>query len=100
MPNNGAVPNLPKDAVLELPCVATAEGLLPVPQPELSPAITAVILRRLAAIEAIVEAAVTGNRKLFTQALILDGGVADYATAAKLTEALIAAQKEHLPQFA
>ena len=100
VPNNGAVPNLPKDAVLELPCVATAEGLLPVPQPELSPAITAVILRRLAAIEAIVEAAVTGNRKLFTQALILDGGVADYATAAKLTEALIAAQKEHLPQFA
>jgi alpha-galactosidase len=100
VPNNGAVPNLPKDAVLELPCVATANGLMPVPQAELSPALTAIVLRRLAAIEAQVEAAVTGSRKLFTEALILDGGVSDHATAVKLTDALIAAQKEHLPQFA
>jgi alpha-galactosidase len=100
LPNNGTVPNLPKDSVLEVPAVAAAGGMVPVPQAELAPALTAVLLRRLAAIEAIVEAAVTGNRKVFAQALILDGGVADHATAVKLVEALIAAQKEHLPQFA
>ncbi len=100
VPNNGTVPNLPKDAILEIPCVATANGVLPVPQPELSPKITAVLLRRLGAIEAQVEAAVTGDRKLMAQAMVLDGGVTDYAQAAKLTDAMIAAQKEHLPQFA
>jgi len=33
------------------------------------------------------------------EALILDGGVTDYPTAVKLTEALLEAQAEHLPQF-
>ena len=33
------------------------------------------------------------------QAMILDGGVSDYATAEKLTAALLKAQAEHLPQF-
>jgi alpha-galactosidase/6-phospho-beta-glucosidase family protein len=51
-------------------------------------------------VEATVDAALTGNRKTMTEALILDGGVYDYATAEKLTEALLKAQAEHLPQFA
>jgi alpha-galactosidase/6-phospho-beta-glucosidase family protein len=50
-------------------------------------------------VEATVEAAFTGNRKTMTEALVLDGGVEDYATAEKLTEALLKAQAEHLPQF-
>lgn len=100
VPNNGTVPNLPKDSILEVPCVATAGGMKPIPQREMSPALTAITLRRLAAIEAIVEAAVTGSRKLFAQALILDGGVSNYSDATRLAEALIQAQKEHLPQFA
>jgi len=44
-------------------------------------------------------AALTGNRKLFVEALILDGGVSDYDTAAKLAEALLKAHAPHLPQF-
>jgi alpha-galactosidase len=66
---------------------------------ELSIPLTSVLLRRLAAVEATVEAAVAGNRKMYTEALILDGGVSDYATAEKLTDALIEAQCVHLPQF-
>ncbi|HWR52027.1 MAG TPA: hypothetical protein VN428_13020 [Bryobacteraceae bacterium] len=100
VPNNGTVPNLPNDSILEVPCVATADGMKPIPQRELSPALTAVVLRRLGAVEAIVEAAVTGNRKLFAQALILDGGVAAHSDAVKLADALVQAHKEHLPQFA
>ena len=46
------------------------------------------------------EAALTGNRKTMAEALILDGSVSDYATAVKLTDALLKAQAEHLPQFA
>ncbi len=100
IPNQGVVSNLPKDAVLEIPCVATAHGMVAPPLGEIPKGIAAVLLRRLGAVEAQVEAAVTGNRKLFAQALILDGGVTDYAQAVKLADALIEAQKQHLPQFA
>jgi alpha-galactosidase/6-phospho-beta-glucosidase family protein len=34
------------------------------------------------------------------EAMILDGGVSGHATARKVTEELIQAQRQHLPQFA
>ena len=100
VPNNGAVSNMPKDAVLELPGIATADGIISPPFGELPAPIASVILRRIAAVEAQVEAALTGNRKLLVEAMILDGGVADYATATKLAEDLLRAHAAYLPQFA
>jgi len=100
VPNDGTVSNLPDDAILEVPGVATAQGLVPPSIGELPAGITAILLRRLAAVEATVEAAVSGNRKLLVEAMILDGGVSDYQLAARLTEDLLEAQKQHLPQFA
>jgi len=100
VPNLHTVNNLPKDVVLELPGIATARGVVTPPLGELPVQIAAVTMRRAAAIEATVEAALTGNRKLMIEAMILDGGVPDYSTAAKLTEELLKAQAQHLPQFA
>jgi alpha-galactosidase len=100
IPNQGCVSNLPDNAVLEIPALATDQGFVVPPIGELPIPITSVLMRRLAAVEATVEAAITGSRKMFTEALILDGGVSDYATAVKLTDALIKAQDVHLPQFA
>jgi len=99
-PNDGIVTNLPPDAILEVPAVATQEGMVAPLIGEMPVPIASVLLRRIGAVEATVEAALTGNRKTMTEALILDGGVSDYATAEKLTEALLKAQAEHLPQFA
>ena len=100
VPNNGAIGNLPRDAILEIPGVATVNGLVAPPQGEISPSLASIILRRCAAAEITVEAAVTGNRGLLVQAMITDGGVYDYPTASKLTDALLKTHKEHLPQFA
>jgi alpha-galactosidase len=99
LPNSSAVSNLPKDAILELPAAASADGWLPMTLGELSPRLVAILLRRLAAVEATVEAAVTGERKLMTEALILDGSVLDYRTAERLTEDLLRTQAPYLPQF-
>jgi alpha-galactosidase len=99
VPNDGIVTNLPPDVVLEVPAVATQEGMVAPTLGEVPVPIASVLLRRIAAVEATVEAALTGDRKLMAEALILDGGVSDYATAEKLTEALLKAQAEHLPQF-
>jgi alpha-galactosidase len=100
VPNDGIVTNLPPDAILEVPAVATQEGMIAPHIGEIPVPIASVLLRRLGAVEATVDAALTGNRKTMTEALVLDGGVHDYATAEKLTEALLKAQAEHLPQFA
>ena len=100
VPNDGIVTNLPPDAVLEVPAVATQEGMVAPPLGEIPVPIAAVLLRRIGAVEATVEAALTGDRRTMTEALILDGGVSDHATAVKLTDALLKAQAEHLPQFA
>jgi alpha-galactosidase len=100
LPNGSAVSNLPKDAVLELPAAAGADGFIPMNIGELSPKITPIVLRRLAAVEAIVEAAVTGSRKMLTEALVLDGGVTDYCVAERLAEDLLRAHAAYLPQFA
>ena len=83
-----------------IPAVATQEGMVAPPLGDIPIPIASVLLRRIAAVEATVEAALTGNRKLMAEAMILDGGVSDYATAEKLTDALLKAQAEHLPQFA
>jgi len=99
LPNSSAVSNLPKDAILELPAVASADGWLPLTLGKLSPRLVAILLRRLAAVEATVEAAVTGERKLMTEALILDASVPDYRTTERLTEDLLRTQAPYLPQF-
>ena len=99
LPNGSAVSNLPKDAILELPAAAGADGFMPMPIGELSPPITAVLLRRLATVEVTVEAAVTGSRKLMTEALVLDGSVPDYSTAERLAEDLLRVHAPYLPQF-
>jgi alpha-galactosidase len=97
--NRGAVPGLPCDAALELPGVATARGIRPVAVPDLSTPLTAILARRLSAVYLAVEAAMTGDRDLVVEAMIADGAVTDPDAAARLTDALIAAQLHHLPRF-
>lgn len=99
LPNLGAVPNLPADAVLELPAVATAGGLRPVQMPDLSAPLAAIVTRKLSAARLTVEAALTGDRRLFVEALLADGAVSDPQVAAKMGDELLQAHREHLPNF-
>jgi len=99
LPNGGAVPNLPPDAVLELPAVATAVGLLPVRTPDLSDELAGIITRRLASVRLTLRAALTGDRTAWVEALLLDGAVTDRATAEALVEEMAAAQRPYLPHL-
>jgi alpha-galactosidase len=99
LPNRGAVPNLPDDAILELPAVATAAGLLPVQVPDFPDALAAIIARKLASIRVTVEAALTGERTLFREALLLDGAVTDPAVARAMGDELLEAHRPYLPNF-
>lgn len=100
MPNHGAVPGLPWDAIVEMPAVAGGSGFLPLQSKALPPALTAKLLSKIAAIEVTVEAALTGSFDLFVEALLTDGAVSDPDVAVALARDLIEAHKVHLPQFA
>ncbi len=100
MPNHGAAPGLPWDAILEMPAAAGGAGFMPLQSKSLPPALTAKLLSKIAAIEVTVEAALTGSFDLFVEALLTDGSVSDPDDAVALARDLIEAHKVHLPQFA
>ena len=99
LPNRGAIPNLPSEAVLEMTCVATAQGLRPLQELRYPDILAATIQRTICAVALAVEAALTGNRRLFVEALLADGAVSDAGVAGKLADELLAAQAQYLPQF-
>jgi alpha-galactosidase len=100
LPNSGAIPNLPGDTILEITSVATARGLKPIQDTSYPDMLAAVQARKIAGEEITVEAALTGSRTLFVEALLADGCINDRAAAGKLADELIAAHKGSLPQFA
>lgn len=100
MPNGGAVPGLPSDAVLELPASACGCGFLPLQSPALPPALIAKLSSKIAAVEVTVQAALQGRFDLFVEALLTDGAVTDGDQAVALARDLIEAHKKYLPLFA
>lgn len=100
LPNLGAVPNLPDDAVLEMTTVATSRGLRAMQVPDFPDILAAPLIRKIAAASLTVDAALSGSRKLFVEALLADGSVSDPSTAEKLADELLTAHKQYLPQFA
>jgi alpha-galactosidase len=99
LPNKGQIPNLPPDAIVECPAVATATGLRAIGLPPLSPGVVGTLATRLAWVETTVDAALEGSADKFVQALLLDGAVGSIDMARRLAADLLTAQKEYLPQF-
>ena len=99
LPNKGSVPNLPDDAILEMTCVATGRGLRPIPAPDFPDTLAAPLARYLAVQRLTVEAALTGSRALFVEALLLDGAAGTRSVAIAMADELLAAHREYLPQF-
>ncbi|MBI3828221.1 MAG: hypothetical protein HY291_01810 [Planctomycetes bacterium] len=99
LPNQGQVPNLPPEAIVEGPAVAGASGLRPIAQPPLAAGIAGMLGDRFQWCETVAEAAIEGSRAKFVQALVLDGAVSDLDVAERLADDLLAAHAHHLPQF-
>lgn len=99
LPNNGAIPNLPSYAVLEMPAAASGKGFLPLHIDYFPDSLAAIINQRLACVELTVDAALEGDRRLMVEAMLADGAVRDRGIAEKLTDELLKAHKGLLPQF-
>lgn len=99
VPNCGAIANLPAEAIVEVPAVVGSFGIRPVQIGPLPPPIAELCRREAALVELAVDAAVTGNRTLALQALLLDPMVGDIARARALLEDYLDAFAPYLPQF-
>jgi alpha-galactosidase len=99
MPNRGVASNLPYDAVLELPAAATARGFIPVQIRDFPDNLTALLAKPLAIAELVVDAALKGDRKLYTEAILMGGYIEDRTAVTKMVDELIKAHIQYLPQF-
>ncbi|MEU9550426.1 6-phospho-beta-glucosidase [Streptomyces werraensis] len=94
--NNGTLPFLPDDAVVEVPATVTAEGASPLPVQRLDPLLTGLMANVTAYEDLALEAALRGGRDRVFRALLAHPLIGQYAYADRLTDDLIAHNREHL----
>jgi alpha-galactosidase len=100
LPNNGLIPNLPADAIVEVPGVISGFGvrglnMAPLPEP-----IAEMCRRELAYSSMVVDACYHGDKDLALQALLLDPMVNDIDRARTILHNFLVEFAEYLPQFA
>ncbi|MFQ5340645.1 MAG: hypothetical protein ACE5F6_03765 [Anaerolineae bacterium] len=99
LPNAGQASNLPLGAVLEGTTLVNGTGFHPISFGELPPGISAILQRVIGVQDLTVAAALSGDRRLVLQAMLADGHVFTREQAETLTDALLDAQREWLPNF-
>lgn len=97
--NDGAIPNLPADDVVEVGARIDREGAHPVPVAPLEASMLGLVEHVKAYERLTIEAATTGDREVALRALIANPLVGDYDRAEPLLGALLEAHREYLPTF-
>ncbi|MFB6823372.1 6-phospho-beta-glucosidase [Streptomyces virginiae] len=95
--NNGTLPFLPDDAVIEVPARVGGSGAVPLPVPRLDPLFSGLIGHVSAYEDLALDAALRGGRERVFKALLAHPLVGQYDLAEGLTDRLLAHNKEHLP---
>jgi 6-phospho-beta-glucosidase len=97
--NNGTIAGLADDDAVEVPARITSRGPEPLEQAPLAPELLGLV-QHVAAYERLAAAAaVSGDRELVYKALLAHPLVGQVPPVEELTEQLLAADREHLPQF-
>jgi 6-phospho-beta-glucosidase len=97
--NEGAIPGLPDDAVVEIPARIDRGGATPLQLDPLPPEFLGLIQAAKAYERLAARAAITGDRTVALKALMANPLVRQYPVAAPLLDALLDANREHLPRF-
>ena len=97
--NDGALPDLPDDAVVEVPARIDAAGAHPLPLAPLAPELLGLVQQAKAYERLAVQAATGGDRAAALKALLANPLVGDYRVAEPLLAALLQASRPYLPRF-
>ena len=97
--NKGAISNLPDDVVVEVSCIITKDGPIPVPVGEL-PLQALGLVQQLKAFEILTtDVAVSGNYNDALVAMTINPLVQSEITAKLILDEMLEAHKKYLPQF-
>ena len=94
--NNGTLPFLPDDAVVEVPAAVGPGGAEPLPVAPLEPLFAGLVAHTTAYEDLALDAALRGGRDRVFAALLAHPLVGQYDIAEQLTDRLVAHNKEHL----
>jgi 6-phospho-beta-glucosidase len=94
-----ALPELPDGAVVEVPARITREGATIIPLAPLAPEMRGLVQAMKAYEELAVAAAKSGDRGIALKALLANPLVARWSIASPLLDALLEANRAHLPRF-
>jgi 6-phospho-beta-glucosidase len=97
--NDGALPGLPDDAVVEIPATIDRDGAHPHALAPLAPEMLGLVQQIKAYERLTVEAAISGSRDVAMKALLANPLVRDHGRAEPLLPALLEANRAHLPRF-
>ena len=97
--NEGAIPNVPPGDVVELTCRVDRAGAFAQPTDPLAPEMLGLVQHAKAYERLTIEAALTGSRNTALKALLTNPLVGDVDRAAPMLDALLDANRAHLPRF-
>jgi 6-phospho-beta-glucosidase len=97
--NDGAIPNLPADVVVEVAAMIDHDGAHPLQVAPLAPEMLGLVEHAKAYELLTIDAATSGDRVLALKALMTNPLVGGYDVASPLLDALLDANREHLPRF-
>ena len=98
--NNGCLPDLPPDAVVEIPARVDRDGAHPLPLAPLAPLMRGLVQQMKAYEELAVAAARSGDRGIALKALLANPLIRTWEVARPLLDELLAANTALLPRFA
>ncbi len=99
VPNRGAIAGLSHETIVEVPAFVNHTGIRPLQIGELPYPVIELCRREAALVELVVDAAVTGDRALALQALLLDPMITDIGSARAILEDYLTTFADYLPQF-
>jgi len=100
VPNNGAVSNLPDDAIVEVPGVSNRTGAYPLAVGPMPSAVAELVRRQVAIGQLHVEAAATGSKQILRQSILLDPTMRNPDAALAFIEDTLAEAGNFYPTFA
>src|SRR6266508_793596 len=97
--NDGALPDLPADAVVEVPARIDADGAHPLPRAPLASELLGLVQQMKAYERLTVAAARSGDRAVALKALLANPLVREWQVAVPLLDALLEKSRPYLPRF-
>lgn len=99
IPNRGAIANLPPEAIVEVPALVSGLGVNGIRLGAMPEPIAELLRREAALVEMVVETAVSGDRHLALQTLLLDPMINDIGRARAVLDSYLTSFAQYLPQF-